>query len=62
MNEYHVITEITVFHTQWWPADKAVLVIGNYNDAVREAKRREYQKYKIVALRVFNEMDIKHDQ
>ena len=55
MNEYHVITEITVSSTQWWPADKVVLVIGNYQDAEKEAKKREFEKYSIVALRVFNE-------
>ena len=55
MNEYHVITDITASHSQWWPSSKAVLVIGGIDEAEKEAKRRQYEKYTIVALSVFNE-------
>ncbi len=55
MNEYHVITNITASPDQWWPSDKDVLVKGSYEEAVKEAKKREYERYSIVALSVFNE-------
>lgn len=55
MNEYYVITNIIASPAQWWPSDKVLLVVGSYADAEKEAKKRDYERYNIVALSVFNE-------